>query len=71
MKKMWRFKDLKAGGIVNSYMTLKRLVDSGRLKPGRLISPNCRTWTDEEVEELITGSPVVRKTEARQAQAAE
>ena len=71
MKKMWTFKDLKAANIFRSRMTMKRAIDSGRFAPGRLTTPNCRTWTDEEVETLIASSPVARKTEARrQAQAA-
>jgi hypothetical protein len=71
MQNMWSFKDLKAANIVSSPMTLKRLVDSGRLAPGRLVTPNCRRWTDEEIRALIENSPVARKTEMRrQAQAA-
>ena len=69
--KLWSYKDLKAANIVNSPMTLKRVIDSGRLAPGRLVSPNCRRWTDEEVQALIVNSPTARKTEIRrQAQAA-
>jgi hypothetical protein len=71
MMKLWRFKNLKAAGIVGSRMTLKRLIESGRLSPGRLITPNARSWTDEEVEALIATSPVVPKTEARRVSEAE
>jgi hypothetical protein len=60
-RKLWRFKDLKAAGIVNSPMTVKRLIDSGRLAPGRLITPNARAWTDEEIEALIASAPTARK----------
>ncbi len=59
--KLWRYKDLKAAKIVESRMTLKRLVDSGRFATGRLISPNVRAWTDEEVAALIANSPTDRK----------
>jgi hypothetical protein len=65
--KMWTYADLEADNIVRSRMTLKRLIDTGRLAPGRLISPNRRAWTDEEVEALIASSPVARKTELRRA----
>jgi hypothetical protein len=62
---LWRFKTLKAAGIVNSRMTLKRLIDSGRLAPGRLISPNVRAWTDEEIEALVANAPTARKPTPR------
>jgi hypothetical protein len=69
--KMWTYADLEDANIVRSRMTLKRAIDEGRFAPGRLISPNRRVWTDEEVEALIASSPVARKTELRrQAQAA-
>jgi hypothetical protein len=64
-RKLWRHKDLKTAQIVNSRMTLKRLVDSGRLAPGRLISPNARVWTDEEIEALIASAPTARKSVSR------
>ena len=64
-RKLWRYKDLKAAQIVNSRMTLKRLIDSGRLASGRLISPNVRAWTDEEIEALIATAPTVRKSPPR------
>jgi hypothetical protein len=69
-RKLWRFKDLKAAGIVNSPMTLKRLIDSGRLAAGRLISPNARAWTDEEIEAFIASAPTARKSVARRHEAA-
>ena len=59
-RNLWRFKNLKAAGIVNSRMTVKRLIDSGRLAPGRLISPNVRAWTDEEIVALIANAPTAR-----------
>ncbi len=69
-RKLWRYKDLKAAQIVNSRMTLKRLVDSGRLAPGRLISPNVRAWTDEEIELLISTAPTARKPAPRRDEVA-
>jgi hypothetical protein len=61
LTKFWKYKDLKEAGIVGSPMTLKRLIDTGRLAPGRLVTPNSRIWTDEEVQALIDGSPTGRK----------
>jgi hypothetical protein len=65
--KLWRYRDLKDARIVNSRMTLKRLIDSGRLASGRLISPNVRAWTDEEIDALITNAPTARKPGARKS----
>jgi len=69
-RRLWRYRDLKAAQIVNSRMTLKRLVDSGRLAPGRLITPNARAWTDEEIESLISTAPTARKPATRRAEVA-
>lgn len=60
--KLLRFPDLAARGIVNSRMTLKRLIDAQGFPPGRLITPNARAWTAEEVDNWVAGRPVARKT---------
>jgi hypothetical protein len=61
-EKFWRYADFKAAGLINSRMTLKRAIDSGRLAPGRLITPNCRVWTDEEKQAFVKGGQVAPKT---------
>jgi hypothetical protein len=44
-----RFHDLKDAGIVNNRTTLCRWIKAGHFPPGRLIGPNSRAWTIEEV----------------------
>jgi predicted DNA-binding transcriptional regulator AlpA len=67
-----RFADLVERRIVRSRMTLKRLIDTQGFPPGRLLTPNCRAWSDEEVDAWIASRPVARKpdTSGRAAQAA-
>jgi predicted DNA-binding transcriptional regulator AlpA len=60
--RLLRFPDLVAKGIVNSRMTLKRLIDAQGFPPGRLITPNARAWTEEEVDDWVASRPVARKT---------
>jgi hypothetical protein len=62
MDTLWRFSELKEKRIINSRMTLKRAVDSGRLAPGRLITPNCRVWTEAEVRAFVEGGQREPKT---------
>lgn len=56
-----RYNDLVAKGIVNSRMTLKRLIDSQDFPPGLLITPNARAWNETEVDAWIAGRPAGRK----------
>jgi predicted DNA-binding transcriptional regulator AlpA len=59
--KYLRFPDLVDRGIVNSRMTLKRLIDGQGFPPGVLLTPNARAWTESEVYEWLAGRPVARK----------
>ncbi len=63
--KLLRYVDLVARGIVHSRMTLKRLIDAQGFPPGRLLTPNARAWTEEEVDAWIANRPIARKTAAR------
>jgi hypothetical protein len=58
MKKWFRFNDLKARGLVKSRPQLKRIVEEHGFSPGRMLSPNVRAWTDEEVEQYENSRPV-------------
>jgi hypothetical protein len=58
MKTWFRFRDLKARGLVKSRPQLKRLVDRGIFPPGRMIGPNARAWSDEEIEEYENSRPI-------------
>jgi hypothetical protein len=57
MTVLLRFRDLRARGIVNSWPQLKRLQQLHGFPLGRMLSPNCRAWTEEEVDEWIVSRP--------------
>jgi predicted DNA-binding transcriptional regulator AlpA len=67
--KLIRYTDLVAKGVVNSRMTLKRLIDSQGFPPGVLITPNSRAWREEEVDAWIAARPAARKQSTRQLSA--
>jgi hypothetical protein len=56
--KWFRFRDLKNRGLVNSRPQLKRLVEERGFPAGRMLSPNVRAWTDEEIERYESSRPV-------------
>jgi hypothetical protein len=45
-----RFADLKARGIVGNWQTLQRWIREQGLPAGRMLGPNTRAWSEEEVE---------------------
>lgn len=58
MSKGWlRFSDLQARNIVKSWPQLKRLTDKYGFPKGRMISPNVRAWTENEVDGWIESRP--------------
>jgi predicted DNA-binding transcriptional regulator AlpA len=61
MQKFLDYSDLKERGVAPSRMTHKRMIDNEGFPPGRLISPNRRVWTEEEVEEWLVARPTARK----------
>jgi predicted DNA-binding transcriptional regulator AlpA len=65
--KLVRYPDLVAKGIVNSRMTLKRLIDSQDFPPGVLITPNARAWDESSVDAWIASRPAARKPSTRKA----
>jgi predicted DNA-binding transcriptional regulator AlpA len=60
--KLIRYDELVAKGVVNSRMTLKRLIDSQNFPRGVLITPNSRAWREDEVETWIASRPAARKS---------
>jgi predicted DNA-binding transcriptional regulator AlpA len=62
--KLIRYHDLVAKGVVNSRMTLKRLIDDQGFPPGVLITPNARAWDESEVDNWIANRPTARKAAA-------
>jgi predicted DNA-binding transcriptional regulator AlpA len=63
--KLIRYTDLVAKGVVNSRMTLKRLIDLQGFPPGRLVTPNSRAWTEDAGDQWVDGRPTARKTDSR------
>ena len=63
--KYLRYPDLAARGIVKTRMTLKRLIDSQGFPPGILLPPNCRAWSEEDVDAWLASRPVARKAVTR------
>jgi predicted DNA-binding transcriptional regulator AlpA len=63
--RLLRYPDLVGQGIVNSRMTLKRLIDGQGFPVGRLITPNSRAWDEGEVNEWIASRPSARKPTPR------
>jgi len=59
--KLIRYDDLVAKGVVNSRMTLKRIIDIHGFPPGVLITPNARAWNEDEVDAWIAARPTARK----------
>jgi predicted DNA-binding transcriptional regulator AlpA len=53
-----RYRHLVSRGVVNSRQELKRLQDKHGFPPGRLLGPNTRVWTDEEIDAYIAARPV-------------
>jgi predicted DNA-binding transcriptional regulator AlpA len=60
-----RFTDLVAKGIVNSRMTLKRLIDNQGFPPGILVTPNSRVWAEDDVDAWVADRPSGRKPSTR------
>ena len=58
---MLRFSDLKRRGIVNSWPVLRRRVERDGFPPGRMLGPNTRAWTEEEVQVWIDSRPTAKK----------
>ena len=67
--KLIRYPELVTKGIVNSRMTLKRLIDFQGFPPGVLITPNARAWDEDEVDVWVANRPAARKPSTRQTSA--
>lgn len=55
-----RFRDLKARNIVRNFVTLGRWIEREGFPPGRLLGPNSRVWTEDEIEAWIKSRPSKR-----------
>lgn len=58
MTKLLRFRDLKERGVANSWTMLKLRIERDGFPPGRMIGPNSRAWSEEEVDDWYTSRPI-------------
>ncbi len=49
MKKWYRYHDLVAMGLVNNRTTLHRWINAGLFPKGRMLGPNTRAWSADEL----------------------
>jgi hypothetical protein len=56
-----RYPDLRAAGIVTSWMQLRRFIDGEGFPPGVLLGKNTRAWPLHEVEVWLAGRPSAPK----------
>jgi predicted DNA-binding transcriptional regulator AlpA len=61
MTKYLRYANLAERGLVKNRATLKNLIDKCGFPPGRLIGPNTRAWTEDEIDAYVAGCPVAAK----------
>jgi predicted DNA-binding transcriptional regulator AlpA len=61
-----RFSDLFERKIVKNWPTLKRWVEREGFPPGKMIGPNTRAWTEEEVNEWLASRPDANATRGNQ-----
>jgi hypothetical protein len=57
MKPLLRFNDLVEGKIVKNRQTLQNWKRRYGFPAGRLLSPNCRAWTPEEIADWLASRP--------------
>jgi predicted DNA-binding transcriptional regulator AlpA len=57
MKPLIRFDDLKARNIVNNRQTLQNWIRNEGFPPGKMLGPNTRAWTEDEVAAWLNSRP--------------
>jgi predicted DNA-binding transcriptional regulator AlpA len=62
-----RYADLVERRFVRNRPQLKRLQEQHGFPRGRMLSPNTRTWTEQEIEEWYATRPVVEPGQWRGA----
>jgi predicted DNA-binding transcriptional regulator AlpA len=58
VQKRLRYRDLLAFGIVSNRPTLQNWIKKRGFPSGQLTGPNCRTWTETEVQDWLDGRPI-------------
>jgi predicted DNA-binding transcriptional regulator AlpA len=53
-----RFRDLRSRGVVLNRVTLANRIKNDGFPPGRMLGPNERAWTDQEIDDWIASRPV-------------
>lgn len=53
-----RFSDLQARGIAKSWAQLRRLIKLYGFPPGRMVSPNTRAWSSDDIDAYYASRPV-------------
>lgn len=61
MRTYLRYSDLKNRGLVKNRTQLQNMIHDYNFPPGRLLSPNVRVWTDEELDNYVDNCPVEAK----------
>ena len=67
MDALLKFKDLVGRQIVSNRPQLKRLQELHGFPLGRMLSPNCRTWTESEILDWYETRPVTAPAQMRGA----
>lgn len=55
-----RFADLKDRGIVSNWVTLRNWIKKQGFPAGRMLGPNTRVWTEEEINAFLETRPAAR-----------
>jgi hypothetical protein len=58
MTVLLRFKNLQQRGIVKNWPQFKRSQELYGFPLGRMLSPNIRAWTEEEIDAWIESRPI-------------
>ena len=58
MIRLLRFRHLKERGIADSWPQLRRLMQHQGFPPGRLLGPQTRVWSEEEIDAWFAARPV-------------
>jgi hypothetical protein len=64
--RLLRYAQLVERNIVKSREQLSNLIKYENFPPGRLESPNCRTWTEEELADWYDKRPVERDPKSQE-----
>ena len=61
MQQWLRYADLVDRGLVRNRITLGNWIRDCGFPPGRLLGPNTRVWSEQEIDFWIASRPVERK----------